>query len=302
MHSRPWRRVSGPIPNWLTPSRAMRPASLCRSWKRSWRGAFLAELRTFLDEYGHREAGATLQISQSTWKDAPEVVLGILKGLAAAPPRIEVERPAWEAARDELLSNPLLRISPIRSAFLRLLAEARWFPQIREDTRFYATLILPVLRRTLLEFGQRLASVGVLDVPEDVFHLKLDELEQIDGAWPPPPQLAGELQALVVRRKAKRAELEGTPLVDPRFLRQVEVEGDVLLRGISGSPGVAEGPVRIVHDSSEFGNLRSGEVLVAPYTNPAWTPLFQWIVAVVVDSGGRDLTRPSWRANMASRP
>jgi len=280
----------------------MRPASLCRSWKRSWRGAFLAELRTFLDEYGHREAGATLQISQSTWKDAPEVVLGILKGLAAAPPRIEVERPAWEAARDELLSNPLLRISPIRSAFLRLLAEARWFPQIREDTRFYATLILPVLRRTLLEFGQRLASVGVLDVPEDVFHLKLDELEQIDGAWPPPPQLAGELQALVVRRKAKRAELEGTPLVDPRFLRQVEVEGDVLLRGISGSPGVAEGPVRIVHDSSEFGNLRSGEVLVAPYTNPAWTPLFQWIVAVVVDSGGRDLTRPSWRANMASRP
>jgi phosphohistidine swiveling domain-containing protein len=248
--------------------------------------AFLAELRTFLDEYGHREAGATLQISQSTWKDAPEVVLRILKGLAAAPPRIEVERRAWEAARDELLSNPLLRISPIRSAFLRLLAEARWFPQIREDTRFYATLILPVLRRTLLEFGQRLASVGVLDVPEDVFHLKLDELEQIDGAWPPPPQLAGELQALVVRRKAKRAELEGTPLVDPRFLRQVEVEGDVLLRGISGSPGVAEGPVRIVHDSSEFGNLRSGEVLVAPYTNPAWTPLFQWIVAVVVDSGG----------------
>ena len=152
-----------------------------------------------------------------------------------------------------------------------------------------------------LEFGQRLASVGVLDVPEDVFHLKLDELEQIDGAWP-PPQLDGKLQALVVRRKAKRAELEGTLLVDPRFLRQVEVEGDVLLRGISGSPGVAEGPVRIVHDSSEFGNLRSGEVLVAPYTNPAWTPLFQWIVAVVVDSGGRDLTRPSWRANMASRP
>ena len=141
----------------------------------------------------------------------------------------------------------------------------------------------------------------MLDGPEDVFHLKLDELEQIDGAWP-PPQLAGELQALVVRRKAKRAELEGTPLVDPRFLRQAEVEGDVLLRGISGSPGVAEGTVRIVHGASEFDNLRSGEVLVAPYTNPAWTPLFQWIVAVVMDSGGRDLTRRSWRANMASRP
>jgi phosphohistidine swiveling domain-containing protein len=244
--------------------------------------AFLTELRVFLDEYGHREVGATLQVSQSTWKDAPEVVLGILKGLAAAPPR--VERPAWEAARDELLAHPLLRIPPLRSAFLGLLAEARWFPQIREDTRFYVTLILPVLRRTLLEFGRRLAGVGVLDVPEDVFYLKLDDLERIDGAW--PPQLAGELRALVVRRKAKHAELEGTPLVDPRLLRQAEVEGDVLLRGIPGSPGVAEGSVRIVHDASGFGKLLPGEVLVAPYTNPAWTPLFQWAVAVVVDSGG----------------
>jgi rifampicin phosphotransferase len=248
--------------------------------------AFLTELRTFLDEYGHREAGATLQISRSTWKDAPEVVLGILKGLAAAPPRAEAKRHAWEAARDELLSHPLLRIPPLRSAFLGLLAEARWFPQIREDTRFYATLILPVLRRTLLEFGRRLADTGVLDLPEDVFHLKLKELQRIDGTWPPPPQLAGELRALVARRMAKRAELKGTPLVDPRLLRQAGVEGDVLLRGIPGSPGMAEGTVRIVHDASEFGKLRPDEVLVAPYTNPAWTPLFQRAVAVVVDSGG----------------
>jgi rifampicin phosphotransferase len=247
---------------------------------------FLTELRTFLDEYGHREAGATLQISQSTWKDAPEVVLGILKGLAAAPPRDEVKRPAWEVARDELLAHPLLRIPPLRSAFLRLLAEARWFPQIREDTRFYATLILPALRRTLLEFGRRLADTGVLDLPEDVFHLKLEELERIDGTWPPPPQLASELRALVARRKAKRVELKGTPLVNPRFLRQVAVNGDVLLHGIPGSPGVAEGPVRVVQDASEFGKLRPGEVLVAPYTNPAWTPLFQRAAAVVVDSGG----------------
>jgi pyruvate,water dikinase len=49
---------------------------------------------------------------------------------------------------------------------------------------------------------------------------------------------------------------------------------------------VAEGSVRVVHDASEFGKLRAGEVLVAPYTNPAWTPLFERAAAVVVDSGG----------------
>lgn len=247
--------------------------------------AFLTELRSFLDEYGHREAGGTMQVSQPTWKDAPEVVLGMLQGLARAEPRPQAGRPAWAGARDEVLGHPLLRLPLVRSAFLKLLAETRYFPQLREDTRFYFMLPLPVLRRTLLELGRRLTDVGVLVAPEDVFHLKQGELEAV-GAWPPPRELADQLRGLVVRRKARRAALEGTPLVDPRLFARAEVGGDVLLRGTPGSPGVAEGPVRVIRDGSEFGKLRSGEVLVAPYTNPAWTPLFQRAVAVVVDSGG----------------
>lgn len=43
--------------------------------------------------------------------------------------------------------------------------------------------------------------------------------------------------------------------------------------------------MRVIRDSAEFGKLHAGEVLVAPYTNPSWTPLFQWAIAVVVDSG-----------------
>ncbi|MDP8929648.1 MAG: PEP-utilizing enzyme [Actinomycetota bacterium] len=245
--------------------------------------AFLAELRAFLDEYGHREAGGTLQVLQPTWKDAPEVALGVLRGLARTEPRPQAGQPAWEVARDEVLAHPLLRLPPVRSKFLELLEEARYFPQLREDTRFYFMRPLPVLRRTLLEFGRRLADVGVFDAPEDVFHLELGELEAVD-VW--PPESAGELRARVVRRKARRAELEGTPLVDPRLFGRGEGGGDVLVRGIPGSPGVAEGPARIVRDASEFGTLRSGEVLVAPYTNPAWTPLFERAAAVVVDSGG----------------
>ena len=247
--------------------------------------AFLAELRAFLDEYGHREAGGTMQVSQPTWKDAPEVVLGILQGLARTEPRPQTQRPGWELARAELLSHPLLRFRSLRLAFLRLVAEARRFPRLREDTRFYFMLPLPVLRRALLELGRRLAGVGVLDAPEDIFHLKLEELERIDATWPPQPQPAAELRATVVRRRARWADLEGTPLVDPRLLRRSEVAGDALLHGTPGSPGVTEGPVRVIRDTSEFDKLRSGEVLVAPYTNPAWTPLFQRAIAVVVDTG-----------------
>jgi rifampicin phosphotransferase len=250
--------------------------------------AFLAELHAFLDSYGHRE-GVISTVLQPTWKDAPEVVLGIIKGFAAHQPRplddLQTDKPAWQAAQDELLQRPLLRFAPLRSAFLKILAEARVLLQIREDTHFYATLPMPVLRRTSLELGRRLVAAGVLDSPEDVFHIKLDELEQVGGKLPPPLNLAAEFQTVVMERKEGRARLEDTPLVDPRLFPQTSVAADALLRGTPGSPGVAEGPVRIVHDASEFGKLLPGEVLVAPYTNPAWTPLFQRAVAVVVDSG-----------------
>jgi pyruvate,water dikinase len=62
-------------------------------------------------------------------------------------------------------------------------------------------------------------------------------------------------------------------------------DADTLVAGIPGSPGVAEGPVRVVRDATAFGTLQPGEVLVAPYTNPSWTPLFSRAAAAVVDTG-----------------
>jgi hypothetical protein len=78
------------------------------------------------------------------------------------------------------------------------------FPQPREHTRFYALLPLPVLHRTLLEFGRRLADAGMLDVPEDVFHFRLDDLDGVGRTWPPPAQLTDELRALMVQWMAAR--------------------------------------------------------------------------------------------------
>jgi pyruvate,water dikinase len=134
--------------------------------------------------------------------------------------------------------------------------------------------------------GRRLTEVDVLETPADVFHLELRDLEKVDGDWPPPTDLANRLQTAVLRRMERRASLEGKPLVDPRFYQQAEPGGETLLQGTPGSPGIAEGPVRVIRSASDFGRLRPGDVLVAPYTNPAWTPLFGRAAAVVVDGGG----------------
>ncbi|XYH94680.1 PEP/pyruvate-binding domain-containing protein [Sorangium sp. So ce1128] len=248
-------------------------------------GGFLRDFHGFLYRYGHRET-SIFAVLEPTWKDAPEVVLGLLKGLAATPPRPAPSQPPWEAARDEILTLGPLKPALLRAAFLRILAEARCFTEIREDTHFYSTMPMPVLRRTLLELGRRLVGAGVLDTSADIFHLRLDEVEGVNGTWPPRPALAAALRSTMERRRARRAALADTPVVDPRRVHRPDPPADVLVRGTPGSPGVAEGPVRVIRDGAEFGTLRPGDVLVAPFTTPAWTPLFQRAAAVVVDSGG----------------
>lgn len=175
---------------------------------------FLAALDQFVVTYGHRETATPLLVSQPTWKDAPEVVLGILQGLARGEPSTDVDQRRWQAARDEVLAHPLFRLPPLRRAFLRLLTEARRFPSLREDTHFLITLPMPILRRTLLEMGRRLTEVGGLDAAADVFHLRFDELERLSGAWPPAPHRLAELRAAALGRAQRRAELGEGPLID----------------------------------------------------------------------------------------
>jgi pyruvate,water dikinase len=248
---------------------------------------FREQFGAFLAAYGHREA--TLTISQPAWKDQPENVLAILKVLAETQPQGTQRNDAWQRTRDKLLGHPILGTRLLRRFFLRSLSKTRALFQIREDTHFYVTLVQPTIRRVTLELGGRLVQAGALERTEDVFHLRLNELEELGASWPPSEQTVTQIREVVGRRKAKRESLANKPMVDPRLLgmlSQAQSGEDVLLHGMSGSPGVARGPVRVIHDVSEFGKLQAGDVLVAPATNPAWTPLFQRAAAVVVDTGG----------------
>jgi pyruvate,water dikinase len=249
--------------------------------------AFLEHFKSFLDQYGHRETALT--ISQPSWKDDPETVLAILKVLAETQPQQPDSYEAWQRTRDELLANSILGTQILRGPFLKSLSNARALFQIREDTHFYATLVQPTIRHVSFELAKRMVQVGALKQVEDVLHLRLDELEALGEPWPPSETTVAQIRALVARRKAKRESLANKPMVDPRLLAvtaQAQAGADVLLSGTSGSPGIAHGPAKIVHEISEFGKLRTGDVLVAPVTNPAWTPLFQRAIAVVVDAGG----------------
>src|SRR6185436_2531107 len=248
---------------------------------------FLQSFSLFLEQYGHRETALT--ISKPAWKDDPKLVLDILKVLARSELQETDRYEEWTRTRDDLLAHSILGWRPFRNMFLKSLTDARCFFRLREDTHYYATLAQPVVRRVALELGNRLEQVGAIHLATDIFHLKLDELEVLGEPWPPSDETITCIRALVARRSAKRESLANKPMVDPRLLvpeHQAFENEDVILSGSPGSPGIVSGPVRIVHDVSEFGNLQPGEVLIAPATNPAWTPLFQRAAAIVVDMGG----------------
>jgi pyruvate,water dikinase len=172
--------------------------------------------------------------------------------------------------------------------FLDRLMRGRVLPQLREDTHFYIGLPHAAERRAALELGRRLAGTGALTTPEDVFLLRLEELESLGRPWPPADDTVRRLHALVEDRRTRRAALDDVPVLPVETDEAADVplaaEG-ALLSGQPGSAGVAEGPVRVIRGPADFGKLRSGEVLVAPFTNPSWTPLFALACAVVVDTG-----------------
>jgi pyruvate,water dikinase len=196
------------------------------------------------------------------------MVRDLIRMLAAQPPhRVDV---AGAAMRQISRHKFLVRWAKAAQAGVAF----------REDSHFYFTMPLPVLRRSLLEMGRRLG------IGEDIFHLRLEEVQALQD---PAACQANHpiLRDLIRARKAKRAELEDVPLIDRALVFGAPPrDGSALVAGAPASRGKAKGPVKIVLSADEFSTLESGDILVCPYTNPAWTPLFQRAAAVVVDTGG----------------
>jgi phosphohistidine swiveling domain-containing protein len=247
---------------------------------------FGAALDAFLDEYGHRETTSILLLSSPTWSEAPAIVFGAIRALVD-----QRTRPGSGNRRNQalqrLLKHPVVRGTRSQGRATRMVQAARAGIALREDTHFHATSVLPILRGAVQEMGRRLADTGVLDDAELVFHLRLAELEGATDPQIAPDEAGEQLRDVVQRRAAVRAQRAGAPLISHAVLFPDAAGDGAIVSGTTASGGRTTGPVRIIREPAEFGRLRDGDVLVCPYTNPAWTSLFQRAAAVVVDTGGQ---------------
>jgi pyruvate,water dikinase len=160
----------------------------------------------------------------------------------------------------------------------------------RDTVHFELTRLFPPLRAMLVELGSRWAQAGLLDQPGDVFFLTLDQVTA----------LASERQPMHETVQASRAAFAADQgRAWPEIIRNGEeiwldtssaatteagVEGR--WQGVAGSPHVATGVARIIRGPEDFHCLGRGEILVAPSTDPAWTPLFALASALVTEVGG----------------
>jgi len=66
-----------------------------------------------------------------------------------------------------------------------------------------------------------------------------------------------------------------------------EIQAPVLLQGDAASPGLASGPVKIIHEASQIDMVKDGDILVTEMTTPDFVPAMKRAVAIVTDRGGR---------------
>jgi rifampicin phosphotransferase len=256
------------------------------------------QLDTFLAAHGHR-AAREAELSTPRWSEDPTFLLTVLKAHLVSAELPDPDTGLAELAAVRFEATRAVRASlapPLGAVFALALRVAQEAARRRESMRSEVVHTLAMYRHLIREVGGRLARATLIAEPDDVFFLSLEELRQwlaAEAAGAPPPF------PVALRVAARRAEYEAfceAPDPPDTFTFSAgEIVAEALpeeatqapvLRGLPGSPGRRTGTARVLHGPSDGSRLRPGDILVAPYTDVGWTPLFLVAGAVIMEMGG----------------
>ena len=237
----------------------------------------------FLRRHGYH-APVQGELSTSSWREDPRPVERLVETFAARgdgddPASEQRRRLAERAAAEGRLRDAL---GPAGGrAVVPLVRLARRYVPLREVARMLFLHCYDVARAASRRLGVELADRGVIDDPDDVYYLTVEEV--VAGT--------GRLADVVAERRRHRAFYEehtvpllfsGPPPLEP-VVAPVATDR---LEGLPGSGGVVEGRARVILDPDDPQGLEDGEVLVCETTNPSWASFFFVASGVVVDIGG----------------
>ena len=264
--------------------------------------AFAQAFAAYLDAYG-RGSQTWWELHTPTWREAPAAALRLLAGYAPDPSRGPTEAHARAAAGRAATiarAEAALAGEADRERFRALTDAAADYVFVIEGRAHWQQNCVGALRPLCLALGRKLAGADALAAPDDVFHLRLEEAGSL-AANPSPAMLA-----TIAARKAEFASWAalrppltlGPPAPAPpadappnpialMFGGPAEETDDpLLLKGKGASQGIATGRARVAFSLEEAEALQAGEVLVCPFTAPAWMPVFTTAAAIVTNQGG----------------
>ncbi len=259
-------------------------------------GDFLAAFDEFLYSYGARGPNEW-ETRSPTWETDPDLALAAIDRMrladpSAAPLDANAARADERTSLGTQIAEMLAGDPETQGQFMAALHSATVFMPGRERTKTNCIKLVHEARVGLREFGRRCVAAGTF--PNVNAYGLLTRAELYDFMDSPE----GYHDKLVEREKLMTEVsnlqepflFDGEPPAMADYPRRDAVQVETVtsgetMQGVPGCPGIATGIARVVTDSHNPTALNPGDILVAPITDPSWTPLFVPAAAVVVDVG-----------------
>jgi len=237
-------------------------------------GGLQLEFVKFLEQFGHlSDSGG--DFGSVAWRETPDLILKVM---------IDFQKSSEQPRSKIQLQD--LRLKGIQGRLLTLLYHrARQFRILREKHSSLYTYTLMLFRVYHLALGDRLVKRGLLQDREDIYYLYDSEIRRLVAG-----QETGEMFASwVTQRKAEMEQYRDVVLPEVIYgdvTPPIIAASNEKLTGTPTSRGYHTGKVKVVRSIFDFPKLEDGDVLVIPYSDVSWTPLFAKAGAVIAESGG----------------
>jgi pyruvate,water dikinase len=235
---------------------------------------FQESVKTFIKQFGHLSDSGN-DFSCTPWRETPKSIITMIAQY--------LQRTSTGSSKVQFKNLPFPRFK--KFLLMPLYWRARDFRYFREAVSFLYTFGYGMFRPYFLSLGDYFCRKGLFEDRNEIFYLSFPEIKELIRN----ESKKTHYKATIVKRKGEMEELENITL--PHIIYgddqpPIKVSTGNKLTGIPTSKGIYEGTVKVIRGIRDFNKLSDGDVLVIPFSDVAWTPLFSKAGAIVAESGG----------------
>ncbi|MDO0825286.1 PEP/pyruvate-binding domain-containing protein [Desulfosporosinus nitroreducens] len=248
---------------------------------------FKQAFRKFIKEYGHRTV-YELDIINPRWQEDPTYLFDIIRTTMATANlddlRVRQKEKFNQAWAEITALLPVDKLEEIH----KTIVDAQRGAGLREMTKSVLVMALQPYRSLAIELGDRFARRNLIRKSSDIFFCTWPEILSILGGEWNGIRLKSLVKDRIANHKANEKVLPPDIIQGNEATRTQAaiIPSGNYLQGVGAAAGKATGTARLINHPDEGNKLQPGEVMIAPSTDPGWTPLFLKAEAVVMETGG----------------